>query len=469
MLSGRPFYAIGANSYFLENIAALGDTVHVIEVFREARNLGITTMRTWGFFDCEDSALLPGLQWGPEKFNENGLRALDYVVAKASEYSIKLIIPFVNNWDDYGGMNQYVQWYADRLPSTLGKSLEMPQRIVQGTDGRFYRFVVTDTLTHDHFYTLPAVRQWYRSYVSMLLNRTNSVSGWRYMNDPNILAWELANEPRSSDASGGIVAGWMEEMSSFIKSIDTNHLVSTGEEGLETPGSGFRSSDYNDQSWLFDGSGGTSFRQNISLRNIDIAGIHCYPSAWGISLNGGIQWLRDHQEMADRVQKPLIVGEVGEKRSGAFLYNALFNEGLYGGTNGIVLWQLVYSGRTKNDGYAFSCPDDEDICGLIERSADRFDRKGIEPIADTDEVSLETFPNPFNGITIVSYALKFPVSIQLRVFNALGQQIECLVDGIQPSGVHFSLFDGSELSTGSYFVRLAVNDVVTVRRIVLLR
>src|SRR5260221_12681788 len=52
---GNPFYAIGVNSYFLENIAALNDTAQVIEVFREAVGLGATTLRTWAFFDCPDT------------------------------------------------------------------------------------------------------------------------------------------------------------------------------------------------------------------------------------------------------------------------------------------------------------------------------------------------------------------------------------------------------------------------------
>src|SRR5436309_2880808 len=53
---GNPFYAIGVNSYFLENIAALNDTDRVNEVFREAVGLGATTLRTWAFFDCPDTS-----------------------------------------------------------------------------------------------------------------------------------------------------------------------------------------------------------------------------------------------------------------------------------------------------------------------------------------------------------------------------------------------------------------------------
>ena len=34
--------------------------------------------------------------------------ALDYVLAQAGALGLKLVIPFVNNWNDFGGMDQYV-------------------------------------------------------------------------------------------------------------------------------------------------------------------------------------------------------------------------------------------------------------------------------------------------------------------------------------------------------------------------
>ena len=53
----------------------------------------------------------------------NGLQRLDYVVKSAEMHGIKLIINFVNNWGDYGGMPVYntyfkttkTTWYTDAL------------------------------------------------------------------------------------------------------------------------------------------------------------------------------------------------------------------------------------------------------------------------------------------------------------------------------------------------------------------
>ena len=42
----------------------------------------------------------------------NGLQRLDYVVKSAEAHGIKLIINFVNNWADYGGMPAYNTYYG---------------------------------------------------------------------------------------------------------------------------------------------------------------------------------------------------------------------------------------------------------------------------------------------------------------------------------------------------------------------
>ncbi|MCX7590048.1 MAG: hypothetical protein N2255_00310 [Kiritimatiellae bacterium] len=63
-------------------------------------------------------------------------------------------------------------------------------------------------------------------------NRTNTFN-WRiYKEDPTIFARRLANEPRcKTDPSGIPVRDWTYEMAAYLKAVDTNHMVSTGEEG----------------------------------------------------------------------------------------------------------------------------------------------------------------------------------------------------------------------------------------------
>src|SRR5205814_5015299 len=123
-----------------------------------------------------------------------GLQKLDYVIYKAGQLNLRLVIAFTNNWRDFGGMDQYVRWHG----------------------GGF----------HDDFYSNATIKQWYKNYISHLLNRVNPLTGVAYKNDPAIMAWELGNEPRcqgsgtygySSNCNTTMITSWVSEMSAYIK------------------------------------------------------------------------------------------------------------------------------------------------------------------------------------------------------------------------------------------------------------
>ena len=44
-------------------------------------------------------------------YNEESLQRLDLILAEAGKNGIRIIFPFVNYWDDLGGM----QWYVDQV------------------------------------------------------------------------------------------------------------------------------------------------------------------------------------------------------------------------------------------------------------------------------------------------------------------------------------------------------------------
>jgi len=471
LLNDRPYYSIGVNTYYLQNIAAYEDTFHIDEVFREAKSFGVNTIRTWGFFDYSDSNHPAVIQYLPGRYKEHGLQALDYVIMKAREFSIRLIIPFVNNWEDYGGMNQYVRWYAVLYHKYGKEPLSVNQRQVFGTEGRMYQFYVTNTLTHDDFYTQEDIKQWYKDYITMLMNRINSFTGIKYKDEPAILAWELANEPRSSDRSGMIVTDWLNEMSTYIKSIDPNHLISTGEEGLDISKTGYSDpARYNEQGWLFDGSAGISFRNNFGLPNIDLGSIHCYPEAWKLSANQGIRWLNDHQHYADEIQKPLLVGEIGKWQKRNFFFEGVYNDALYSTTAGVLVWQFVYDGRSNNDGYAFYFPKDSNLCAIIGKYAESYRQKvdGTLPIP-SDVRLLPNYPNPFNHVTLIPYHVSEKTHIQLNVYNSVGQRIMNLVDEFQEPGYHIVPLDGFYMASGAYFIHLISKYTCQTTPVILIR
>lgn len=52
----------------------------------------------------------------------------------------------------------------------------------------------------------------------------------RYAEDPTILGWDLGNELQNpGDDTGDALQHWLEEMSSYVKSLDPNHLVMAGQ------------------------------------------------------------------------------------------------------------------------------------------------------------------------------------------------------------------------------------------------
>ncbi|HXG00664.1 MAG TPA: hypothetical protein VNL69_07750, partial [Bacteroidota bacterium] len=227
-LGQRPFFFLGTNAYYLLEQAARGDTQTVKDLFRTAASLNMTVVRTWGFFDSPDSTNPAVIQYRPGAYNERALQALDFVLLQARLHNIRLLIPLVNNWDDYGGMNQYVRWRSES-----GVPSDRPHRrysnadlsvVIQGTGGRSYRYALNQHFGHDDFYTDSIIGYWYQSYIVALINRVNTLTGIRYRDDPYVFGWELANEPRSSDRSGVLVQRWVERTATFLKSVDPNHL-----------------------------------------------------------------------------------------------------------------------------------------------------------------------------------------------------------------------------------------------------
>uniref|UniRef100_A0A7N0UFF7 mannan endo-1,4-beta-mannosidase n=1 Tax=Kalanchoe fedtschenkoi TaxID=63787 RepID=A0A7N0UFF7_KALFE len=173
MLNGDPYYANGFNAYWLMYIASdPSQRYKVSSAFSQAAAHGLTVARTWAF---SDGGYRP-LQYSPGSYNEQMFKGLDFVVAEARKYRIKLILSLVNNYESFGGKKQYVNWARSR-----GQSL--------GSDDDFFRNQV--------------VKEFYKAHIRTVLNRYNTITGVVYKNDPTIMAWELINEPRcTSDTSG---------------------------------------------------------------------------------------------------------------------------------------------------------------------------------------------------------------------------------------------------------------------------
>nr|XP_019706692.1 mannan endo-1,4-beta-mannosidase 1 isoform X2 [Elaeis guineensis] len=363
VLNRYPFFANGFNAYWLTYVASVpSQRYKVSNAFREASSHGLSVARTWAFNDGGSTAL----QYSPGSYNEQMFKGLDFVVSEARKYKIRLILSLVNNYDNYGGKKQYVQWARN-----------------QGQN------IVSD----DEFFTNHVVKGFYKNYVKTVLTRVNTITGVAYKNDPTIFAWELMNEPRcQSDPSGRTIQTWITEMAAFVKSVDSNHLLEAGLEGFY--GASSKHLQFNPGFQV-----GTDFISNNQIPGIDFATVHSYPDQWLSNSNDQTQlafpkvlihiiasligrrlsssndhmqlaflnrWLDSHIHDASNIlRKPLLLTEFGKswkdpgfsssQRDALFntVYSKIYWSARTGGaTAGGLFWQLLTEGMDSfRDGY----------------------------------------------------------------------------------------------------------------------
>ena len=81
----------------------------------------------------------------------------------------------------------------------------------------------------------------------------------------------------------------------------------------------------------------------------------------------------------------------------------------------------------------------------------------------------QNYPNPFNPNTLIQFDLPQAGEARLTIYNAYGQQIEVLVDGIQAAGQHAVSWQPDGLSSGTYFYRLETQDFVASKRMIFIK
>ena len=157
------------------------------------------------YFQSWDGDRAPGVQRRPRR----PASAWTTCSTAARQAGIKLVIPFTNNWSDFGGMDQYVRWRGGRTTTTS-----------------------TPT---------PVIRGWYKDWISHVLNRVNTLTGVAYKDDPTVMTWELGNEPRCSGSGRLPRVGALHHRDHHRlgrrddpphQAVDRNHLASVGDEGF---------------------------------------------------------------------------------------------------------------------------------------------------------------------------------------------------------------------------------------------
>lgn len=81
----------------------------------------------------------------------------------------------------------------------------------------------------------------------------------------------------------------------------------------------------------------------------------------------------------------------------------------------------------------------------------------------------QNYPNPFNPTTNIRFELKEQTRATLSVYNARGELVRTLVNGVLNSGTHNATFNGAGLPSGIYFYRLQASDTIEMRKMLLVK
>jgi mannan endo-1,4-beta-mannosidase len=307
ILKGRPYRFAGTNLWYgayLGAAAPLGDRARLLRELDTLAALGVTNLRILASSETSPlkNAVRPAFRNQGNVWNPALLDGLDFCLAEMAKRGMKAVLYLTNFWEWSGGMMTYLSYVNG------GKYIDMGDPA--------HPWPEFPDMAAGFYASRPAVAL-YHDWIRAIVGRTNRITGTAYRDDPAIMAWQLANEPRpgGSDKIAEPLLpayyAWIESSAALIKSLDRNHLVSTGSEGLK--GSIERAEVY---------------RTAHAFPAIDYCTAHIWPLNWGwvdaknlaATNDAGLAKVRDyialHTAFATELGKPLVIEEFGYPRDG---------------------------------------------------------------------------------------------------------------------------------------------------------
>lgn len=217
----KPYTYVGTNFWYGAILASEGQGGNRKQLKRELdlmQKNGINNLRVLigGEGPEGDShQIRPSLQVSPGVYNDTILRGLDYLMVELEKRNMKVVLYLNNAWEWSGGFGTYLLW--------AGKGKQPATSDWEGFQAYTSQFVRNEK----------AMELASRN-TRFIVSRTNSITGRPYKESTALMAWELCNEPRPfarSEEHKEFFAQWVARESALIKSIDPNHLVTTGSEG----------------------------------------------------------------------------------------------------------------------------------------------------------------------------------------------------------------------------------------------
>jgi mannan endo-1,4-beta-mannosidase len=300
ILNGETYRFVGTNFWYgayLGSPGLEGDRERLIRELDVLNSHGITNLRILAASEEANHtrALQPSFQSAPGVVNEDLLVGLDFLLLEMGKRNMKAVVFLNNMWEWSGGMSVYSEWFGEGPASDPGETGDWHG--FQNHAARFY-------------FNQEAQQAW-RSYIQIVIERTNSLNGVKYNEDPTIMSWQLANEPRPGSGYEGLENGdqfisWIHESAEFIKKMAPKQLLSTGNEGLA----------------------GSSNSEQIYLQahispNVDYLTFHMWAKNWGwfdadnmessfaITKDSASVYIRKHIDYAIQLNKPTVLSEFG--------------------------------------------------------------------------------------------------------------------------------------------------------------
>jgi mannan endo-1,4-beta-mannosidase len=220
-IDGKPYYYIGTNFWYGATLGSTGQGGNRDRLLKELDFMkanGITNLRVSVGADGPDghpSKVRPALQTAPGVYNDTIFDGLDFFLAELGKRNMRAVLFINNSWDWSGGYSQYLEW-ANVPPDTAGLTgwPQLKKRLAQ-------------------YAACDECKKMFFDHVRVVISRTNRYTGKKYADDPAIMAWQVGNEPRAfSDEAKPAFAKWIREATALIRSLDKNHLISIGSEGL---------------------------------------------------------------------------------------------------------------------------------------------------------------------------------------------------------------------------------------------
>ena len=296
-----PSHFIGTNFWYgaiLGSEGVGGDRERLEAELDTLKALGMVNLRVLVGGDGPDGVptrVSPTLQKEPGVYNDTIFRGLDYLLAELAERDMKAVLYINNSWEWSGGYGMYLEWAG------AGKAL-IPAEVGYKAYCDYVSQFVTNEKAKEFFY----------NHVKHVVSRTNTVTGKPYKDDPAIFSWQIGNEPRCfrTDSLGqAAFVDFLWTTAALIKSIDPNHMVSSGSEGK----------------WGCEGDIAL-FEKVHSCPDIDYMNIHIWPYNWSwvrentlkTNLPQAIantdEYIDEHLEVAARYGKPVVLEEFGFPR-----------------------------------------------------------------------------------------------------------------------------------------------------------